>query len=86
MSLTIELAPGLEKSLKAAAAEQGVEAEDLVRRWIEHHLGGENAPSTAESCVLTPEEWLEQADRWIAGHRDWPVLDKSANDRASYYE
>ena len=78
MSLTLDLAPGIEAALREEAEREGIEPAQFVTRLIEERVASPRQR-------LTPEEWLRKADAWAAGNR-FPVLPDEAYERASFYD
>jgi hypothetical protein len=77
MTLMIELTPGEEARLVAAAQEEGIEPTELARRFVRERLsppvgnGREQDPMLAlfrqwdeEDAAMTPEEVAEETRQW----------------------
>lgn len=87
MTLTLELAPELERRLREAADREGEEASEYVIRLIEQHLpsGVTASPSLWET--LSPEEWSRAFHEWAHRHTSAaPPLSDEAISRESIYE
>ena len=68
MTLTIDLKPELEQRLREIAMQQGLLAEEYVRRLIERHLPVKETSRPSLWDTLTPEEWIRETTAWAQSH------------------
>lgn len=89
--MTIVLNGELEVRLKEAAQRKGVEPREYVAEVLRKDLGEPNGyigPPEEFGYLqrtLSPEEWIQSAEAWIASHKDWPTLPDSALQREDWY-
>jgi hypothetical protein len=87
MTLTIHLEPELEKRVREAATQQGMGADEYVRRLIEQNLPAIEAGRRSLWDTVTPEEWQRVTREWVASHdASIPPLPDEAVSRESFYE
>jgi hypothetical protein len=82
MTIQVEVSPELEASLKAEAAQLGMELKEYAGKLLE-----ERRPRYATGTGhLEPGDVAEMTTVMTAGSEHLPVLSPDVNDRASYYE
>lgn len=82
MTIQVELSPELEARLAAAAARQGIPAEQYACRLLQAAL----LPIPSGTGRLTPGDLEELTRELTRGSENLPVLPPEANERESYYE
>ena len=82
MTIEVEVSPELEASLKAEAAQHGMELKEYAGKLLE-----ERRPRYSTGTGhLEPGDVAEMTKVMTAGSEHLPVLPPEMNDRASYYE
>ncbi len=71
MSITIHLAPEIERRLREKAAADGQSLEEYLRRLAEESARG--GRSSASPRPLPAEEWIAELRAWAARHAHWPA-------------
>lgn len=62
MTITLDLAPEIERKLQTRAAERGLDVPEVIRELLEQSLGIQpNSP-------LSPEQVVTELRMWIARH------------------
>jgi len=80
MTIQVEVSPELEASLKAEAAQHGMELKEYAGKLLE-----ERRPHSSTG-TLTPERFDEMLTVLTKGSESLPILPLEVNERASYYE
>ncbi len=82
MTLQIDLSPEQEARLLALAQQEGLTAEEYLRRRMLVDL---NRAGSENRLITDPEEWDREFVRWVESHNDLPALPAESFSRESFY-